>query len=121
MDKLQENIVEWTKLDKQLKDINKNACDIRKRKEILQKQIIPIIQINNLEENVFSIPKLKSNITYGEKITYESISYKLLEEKFNEYFNNPQDAVKLLQYIKDNRKKEISYSLKIKEIDNEED
>ena len=78
MEQLQDNIVEWTKLDKLLKDINSQAKVIRKKKDELQNTIVPIIQINHLEDNIFSIPILKSNISCQEKITYESITYKSL-------------------------------------------
>ena len=67
MDELQKNIVEWTKLNQELKEINKHAMIIRSKKESLQNKIIPIIQINHLEDNIFSIPKLKSNISLNKK------------------------------------------------------
>ena len=116
MEHLQALMVQWTKLDKELKEVNKTASAIRKQKDDLQKQLCPMIQENNLEENIFSIPALQTNITLKEQKTSESISYKFLEEKFNDYFNSQEKCLELLQYLKDNRKKESSFILKSSEI-----
>ena len=112
MDELQLQIFQWTQLDKQLKKINKKASEIRKQKEELQGNICPLIQENKLEDNIFSIPSLQSNVSFKEQKTSESISYKFLEEKFNEYFKSVEEGQQLLQYLKDNRKKEVNYILK---------
>jgi hypothetical protein len=112
MDELQVKIFQWTQLDKQLKEINKQSSEIRKKKEELQKNICPIIKDNQLESNIFSIPSLQANVSLKEQRTSESISYKFLEEKFNEYFKKVEEGQQLLQYIKDNRKKEVNYILK---------
>ena len=122
MDELQQNMYQWTKLDKELKEINKVASDIRKKKEDLQKKLCPIIQEHQLEDNVFSIPSLQTNVTFKEQKTSESMSYKFLEDKFNDYFETQDECQKLLQYLKDNRKKESSFILKscvLKEDDEE--
>ena len=58
MDDLQKYLIQWTKLDKELKEINKVASSIRKQKEEIQKKSCPLIQENHLEDNVFSIPAL---------------------------------------------------------------
>lgn len=120
MDELQIQIFQWTQLDKELKKINKKGSEIRKKKEELQGNICPLIQENKLEDNIFSIPSLQSNVSFKEQKTSESISYKFLEDKFNDYFKSPEEAQKLLQYIKDNRKKEVNYVLKSFEIKEDE-
>ena len=121
MDNLQQLMFQWTKLDKELKGINKQASDIRKQKEDLQSQLCPIIQEHKLEENIFSIPSLQLNVTFKEQKTSESMSYKFLEEKFNDYFETPEDCLKLLQYLKDNRKKETTFVLKSSGIKEEDE
>ena len=112
MDELQKQLIQWTKLDKELKEVNKLASEIRKQKDSLQKQLCPLIQENNLEENIFSIPSLKTDITFKEQKTSESISYKFLEEKFTDYFNSPDECSALLTYLKENRKKGSTFVLK---------
>ena len=112
MDTLQKNLLQWSKLDKELKELNKQCSEIRKKKEKLQSKICPLIQSEQLEDNIFSIPSLNTNICYKEQKTSESMSYKFLEEKFNDFFDTPDKAAILLQYIKDNRKQELSHVLK---------
>ena len=120
MEDLQKLMLQWTKLDKELKEVNKIASDIRKQKEDIQKQLCPLIQEHNLEDNVFSIPSLQTNVTFKEQKTSETISYKFLEERFNDYFNSQEDCLKLLQYLKDNRKKESSFILRSSKIKEDE-
>ena len=112
MDELQQNMYQWTKLDKELKEVNKVASDIRKKKEDLQKQICPLIVDHQLEDNVFSVPSLQTNVSFKEQKTSESMSYKFLEEKFTDYFNSPEECSALLTYLKENRKKGTTFVLK---------
>ena len=122
MDELQQNMYQWTKLDKELKEVNKTAATIRKQKDDIQKQLCPFIKEHQLEDNVFSIPSLQMNVSLKEQKTSESMSYKFLEDKFNDYFETQDECQKLLQYLKDNRKKESSFILKscvLKEDDEE--
>ena len=119
MDELQDQIFQWTQLDKQLKKINKQASEIRKKKEELQGNICPLIQENKLEDNIFAIPSLQANVSFKEQKVSESISYKFLEEKFNKYFKSEKEGQQLLQFLKDNRKKDVNYVLK--SIDTKED
>jgi predicted transcriptional regulator len=112
MEELQPLMLQWTKVDKELKELNKQASILRKQKEELQDRLGPIIQDNHLEDNIFSIPSLQTNVTFKEHKTSESMSYKFLEEKFKSYFTTIDECGKLLQYIKDNRKKETSFALK---------
>ena len=116
MDILQKNLLQWTKLDKELKELNKRCSDIRKKKEHLQSKICPQIQSEQLEDNIFSIPSLETNIMLKEQKTSESLSYKFLEDKLNTYFNDTEKSHKILQYLKDNRKHESSFVLKSSSI-----
>jgi hypothetical protein len=120
MDQFQKVMYEWTVLDKQLKQLHQQSNNTRKKKEALQKQLCSYIQDNELEDNIFSIPSLHSNISFKQHTTTESMSYKFLEEKFNSYFKTQEEAQLLLQYIKQNRKKDISYVLKNNEIKSDE-
>jgi len=112
MEVLQKNLIQWTKLDKELKEVNKIAATIRKQKDVLQKQLCPFIKEHQLEDNIFSIPSLQTTVSLKEQKTSESMSYKFLEDKFSDYFEAQDDCLKLLQYLKDNRKKETAFILK---------
>ena len=112
MDELHQKMFEWSSLDKEIKNLNNKASALRKKKEKLQNELFPIIKQNNLEDNIFSIPSLNMEVSLKEQKVSESISYKFLEEKFSNYFNNFEECQKLLQYIKDNRKKDTTMLLK---------
>jgi len=112
MEDLQVSMFQWTKLDKELKEVNKIAADIRKQKEDLQKKICPLIKEHQLEDNIFSIPSLQTNVSLKEQRTSESISYKFLEEKFSDYFKSDEECATLLSFLKENRKKESTFVLK---------
>ena len=75
-------------------------------------RVCPVIQSEKLEDNIFSIPSLQTNILLKEQKTTESLSYKFLEDKLNDYFDTPEKTGLLIQYLKDNRKTETSYVLK---------
>ena len=47
MDELQQNMYQWTKLDKELKEVNKIAADIRKKKDDLQRRFVRLLKIIN--------------------------------------------------------------------------
>ena len=112
MDTLQKNLLQWTKLDLELKELNKKCSNIRKKKDILQSRICPVIKSENLEDNIFSIPALQTNVFFKEQKSSESLSYKFLEDKLNDYFDTPDKTGLLIQYLKDNRKTETSFILK---------
>jgi len=120
MEDLQLSMYQWTKLDKELKEVNKIAVDIRKKKEDLQKKICPLIKEHQLEDNIFSIPSLQTNIILKEQKVSESISYKFLEEKFTDYFKSSEECDTLLSYLKEHRKKESTFVLKSSELKDEE-
>jgi len=112
MEDLQTYIIQWTKLDKELKEATRVVSTIRKNRDSIQEKLRPLIRDNQLDDNVFSIPSLQTNISLKEQKVSESISYKFLEEKFNDYFETQEECLTLLQYLKDNRKKETSFVLK---------
>ena len=87
MEDFQKLLFTWGKYDNQLKLMNKNASELRTKKDLISRQIIPFIAKNKLEENIFKIPSLKLDVICKENHTYQTISFKFLEEKFKEYFN----------------------------------
>ena len=112
MEDIQTYLIQWTKLDKELKEANKVSSTIRKHRDGIQTKLCPLIKDNQLDDNIFSIPSLQTNISLKEQKVSESMSYKFLEEKFNDYFETQEECLTLLQYLKDNRKKETSFVLK---------
>lgn len=112
MESLQRNLLQWSRLDKEIKEMNDQIKVLRKKRDILQSKICPVIQSEDLNDNIFSIPSLQMNVVFKEQKISESMSYKFLEEKLNAYFDKPEQTQVLLQYLKDNRKQEITHTLK---------
>ena len=110
--KLQTSMYEWTETDDQIKNLNQQCSELRKKRDSLQTHVITMIQEHNLQDNLFQIPTLQTNIAFKTHKTSETISFKFLEEKFNEYFSSPEECHALLQFLKDKRKHETSLVLK---------
>ena len=62
--------------------------------------------------NVFNLPSYSSKVQYNTNKSYETMSYKFLEDKFTKYFNDPNKASELLEFLKTERKCENKISLK---------
>ncbi len=116
MEEVQTCLYQWSQLDNQLKVLNKQSTEIRKKKENLQKQVIPLLKQQELTQNTFSIPALKTTVLCKPQHTSESLSYKYLQETFESYFDSSEKAVDLLNYVKQNRKKQTTMVLKTTEL-----
>ena len=112
INKLQTSMYEWAQTDDQIKQLNQQCSELRKQRDNLQTHVITMIQEHNLQDNLFQIPTLQTNISCKSHKTSETISFKFLEEKFNEYFSSPEECQSLLQFLKDKRKHETSLVLK---------
>ena len=99
------NILEWTKYDNEQKDYLNKIKEIREKKNKLSDNIISYIQINKLEDNLFKLPKLNTTIQLSKNKNYEGLTYKYLEECFNEYYENDQDKItEIIDFIRNKRK-----------------
>jgi len=112
------NILEWVNYDNEIKKNNEVIKGIRLKKELLETNMICFIKENNLEENVFNISSLDTQLKVNKTAVKESISYKFLESSFMKYFYEPDfdgDCKKtkaLLEFIKKSRGCSEKISLK---------
>lgn len=111
-DNLQTKMYQWTQIDDELKQLNQKSSELRKKREELQTHVITLIQEHELQDNLFQIPTLHTNISCKSQKTSESISFKFLEEKFNEYFKTTDECQALLHFLKSSRKYESSLVLR---------
>jgi len=121
MENLKQLMLEWTRLDKELRELNKACAKVRQNKDVIHTILLETIRTNELQDNIFSIPSLQTNVMYKEHTSYESMSYKFLEEKLTDYFDTQDECLQVLQFLKDNRKKSKSFVLKSEEIKNGEE
>ena len=112
------NILEWVNYDNEIKKNNEVIKELRLKKDLLETNIIGFIKEKNLEENVFNISSLDTQLKFNKTSVKESISYKFLENTFMKYFYEPDfdgDCKKtkaLLEFIKNSREASDKYSLK---------
>jgi hypothetical protein len=112
MDDFNKNIVKWVTYDNEIKKYSDKLKKLRSEKNTFESEIITFIENNDLKENVFNLPSYSSKVQYNTNKSYETMSYKFLEDKFTKYFNDSNKAYELLEFLKSERKCENKISLK---------
>ena len=112
MDDFNKNIVKWITYDNEIKKCSDKLKKLRSEKNTFESEIITFIENNDLKDNIFNLPSYSSKVQYNTNKSYETMSYKFLEDKFEKYFNNSDKAIELLEFLKSERKCENKISLK---------
>lgn len=113
MSDFNKNILQWVEYDNSIKSKNNDIKEIRLKRDNLEISIIQHIQENNLQDNIFNITSLNTQLKMNTSSIKESISYKFLENILLKYFNNDIDKTNdLLNFIKNNRNTTEKFSLK---------
>ena len=97
------DILEWINYDNTIKAKNDNIKDLRLKRDNLEISILQHIKENNMEDNVFNITSMNTQLKVNKTNTKETISYKFLEITLMKYFNNETKTKELLDFIKNNR------------------
>lgn len=102
----------WVAYDNALKKINLQQKKLKENKELFENELLILIKQNRLENLTLNIDN--SKISLNSSSTNPSLTYKFLEETFNEYFNDEVESKKLSNFIKRKREsnKKTNYSLK---------
>ena len=98
---LEENIKKWVVLDNQQKKLNEQVKKIRDQKNNLTSDIITNFSEKNIKSPIIKISDGRLSLIETQQPNV--ISYKFLLDSFKEYFNNENDANKLLEFIKNRR------------------
>lgn len=98
---LKDYIRKWVFLDNQQKKINQQIKELRDEKNILTTNILDYISNNNL--NISKINISDGKLSFIEIKQANVITYKFLNECFNEYFNDTNKSNELLEFIKNKR------------------
>ena len=115
MAEFNQNIMSWVNCDNQIKTKNEEIKQIRSKKDNLEGSIVEFIQGNNLQDNVFNISSMDTQLQMNTTSVKETMSYKFLETTLLNYFNNDQDKTNdLMAFIKNNRSSSDKVSLKRK-------
>tara|TARA_B110000285_G_scaffold89174_1_gene102291 strand:+ start:371 stop:769 length:399 start_codon:yes stop_codon:yes gene_type:complete len=110
MEKFQQNIKSWVKLDGELKDLNDQSKQLRTNKSELQTNIYEFVQSNDLESSTVKISDGKLKFTQTKQTTPLSLGF--IETCLLDKIKNEDTVSDLMEYIKS--KREPKYTSEIK-------
>ena len=115
MSNFNSDVVNLCEIDNLIKNKNNEMKILREKRDLLEKNIINHIEENNLQDNVFNISSMNTKIEYSKNNIKETITMKFLENTIEKFYNNDIDKTnKLIEFIKNNRKKNEKITLKRK-------
>ena len=115
MAEFNKKIMAWVDYDNQIKSKNNEMKELRSKKDIMESSIVDHIQENNLQDNVFNISSMDTQLSMNTTSVKETISYKFLENTLLKYYDNDCDkANDVMTFIKNNRTSSDKVSLKRK-------
>ena len=115
MSNFNSDVVNLCELDSLIKNKNNEMKILREKRDLLEKNIIYHIEVNNLQDNVFNISSMNTKIEYSKNNVKETITMKFLENTIEKFYNNDIDKTKnLIDFIKNNRKTNEKVTLKRK-------
>ena len=110
MEKFQQNIKDWVRLDGQIKEFNEQLKQIRTEKSTLQANIYDFVQENDLESSTIKISDGKLKFTQTKQTPPLSLGF--IESCLQEKLNNDDLVSDLMEYIKSKREPKISSEIK---------
>ena len=112
MSELEKSLTSWANIDKRISQLNNDIKILKEKREQLGEILTVSLKENDLENKKFEFPHLERRVIFSDITSQEGITYKYLQECFNEYFNDPQKSEELMNIIKKNRKKTTKSVLK---------
>lgn len=104
-----ENVREWIKIDEDVKALQKNARDLRKRKKEITDNLIKIMKQNEIEY----LDVKNDTLEYTKNITKKGLSKKLLIESVKKYYSDNETlADSLITHILDSRTETVKETIK---------
>lgn len=109
---LKELTQKFSDLQLQCDKMNKTLSELREYKRQTETQLINAI--NNSGLSGYGITYRGQLLSIGQEITYDTLTYKFLEECLLKLFNSDQDKVKkIITFIKKQRHKTLTPIIKI--------
>lgn len=110
MENFSKYVKKWVELDNKIYKINSTVKEIKKERDVLGKSLSNYMLQNNMSKTLINISDGK--IKCSESKIQNPLTYCFLSECFQTYFNNQEEATKLINFIKSKRSYKSSYSLK---------
>jgi hypothetical protein len=108
---LQKIVKEWVFLDNKYKKILDDSKEIRNEKKKLNDKIFYYFNNNNYT----TFPKINisdGKLEFVEQKQYDVLTYTYLQKCLDEYFNDTEEVMKIMTYIKKNRDYTINKLIK---------
>ena len=93
MNEFVSNVSEWVEVDNKINEISEQLKKLKEKKQTIESDILNDIEKKELKEKYFKIGN--SKLFYNETYVLPCISFKLLDEIFDN-LKNPQLKLKLL-------------------------
>jgi len=103
-------IKNWIEVDIQIQKTNEELRKLRERRENMEKQLIPFMQKNSM--NNVSLRYQTYKIHIGNDNTYTNLSFKFIEEKLLELLKDKKQVEIICKYLKTQRGKKSNKVLK---------
>lgn len=99
-------------LSNQIDNLNKQLQQLREQKKQYDQALISAMTQNNLQDQ--EINYMNKSITLGVENSYDTLSYKFLEDCLLKLYRNDENKVKqVIKFIKSQRSKKSNYCIKM--------
>tara|TARA_B100000029_G_scaffold429846_1_gene440450 strand:- start:17 stop:391 length:375 start_codon:yes stop_codon:yes gene_type:complete len=102
----------WIQYDLEIEKLNKRIKDIRDEKGKIETKLVSYMEQKEITDNAINFANQR--VVYANEKSYQSLSFKLLQQCFNEYFGNVDQSDELLSFIREKRKLKVEAILKRK-------
>ena len=115
MERANNEIIEWIRIDDKIKEYNLKIKELKEIKDEKYDNINEILDLEN--KNIKDVPKYKIEklnalISFNKTVSYNSLTYRYLESCLTKYFGNDEESKKVISYIKENRDSEEKILIK---------
>ena len=111
IEQLKSKVREWVKTENEIKSLQKEINKRKKEKTVLSCELIQVMRTNGID----NLDIQNGQICYSKKTTKKPINQKTLLNLLSQYFDGNEDqAIKIGQYVYDNREEVQKETLKMK-------
>ena len=104
-------IKEWMNYDDNIQLLNSQLKELRSKRNNVKTQLTNYMENNQLTQTKFRLSD-GSTFKYNNVTQYKPITFKLLKQCLNNYFNDEELAVNVCKFIKERREKVVAPDIK---------
>lgn len=92
--------------------LQKQIAELREQRRIIESQLVSSIKANGLQKH--AITYQGKRVYLGHETCYDNLSYKFLQDCLMKLFNDNDKVIKIIKYIKSQRKHTQNYCIRTK-------